>query len=427
MLREAARTLSRNLGDPFLAVLVTRIVELRLAINGGGGYLLGPETRRVIREDLLPLLMRLIEDPNEGVKVGVHGLDAVMFAFLCGHWLQDLQVIKKALDLGVSVGIFDLKSGNGVTDITGRVHHHLSVAGVLNLLLTSPHCSANHRCEIALSLQNLMSNSGLQEQLHYTAETILSQVPSFSYKESDFMKECTQAFKNFKSRSINTNGSVEKSKEGGNESALPTVSSKGFNFGNAILLSGQSNISAETTDASVKPSAQDIFSEFEAPARIRAVSSKSHDIFSSYDAPLSSNKPATKSSGDIFSSYDASPVSNKPSTITSGDVFSAYDVPPASNKPATKSSGDIFSSYDAPPVSNKPATQSSGDIFSSYDAPPVAYKPATQSSVDIFSSYDAPPVSNKPATQSSGDIFSSHNAPPVSNKLSTSSALDAPP
>ena len=145
MLKEAVRIISKNLNDPFLAFLVARIVESREPLETG--YLLGAESRRILIEDILPLLNMSMCDGGSNAGREYCGIESTMLSVVCGMWLQDKSVIQRTLEASIAYGLFRPPSNS----LTAAVRNSISVAAAIDWLMSSHYCSASQKAGIIYS------------------------------------------------------------------------------------------------------------------------------------------------------------------------------------------------------------------------------------------------------------------------------------
>ena len=128
MLREAVRVVVKYLNNPFLALLIARLVEHRRALLYSSsdkesaptflghpeGCVLGPVSRDLLESELIPGLSVVAKQrksdnlPREVVQKSwcLSGGDAIVLLGVCGQWLQDASVYSKLACIGRSCGYF---------------------------------------------------------------------------------------------------------------------------------------------------------------------------------------------------------------------------------------------------------------------------------------------------------------------------------
>jgi hypothetical protein len=333
MLEEAVRIISRNMQDPFLALLISRIFETRYAdTTESGGYLLGPQSRRILREDMLPGLLEATQAKGaEGAVFGLWGLEATMMAVCAGMWLQDKRAVHEVLDVAIAFGIFH---ANVNSPLVESVKNGISVVGAVDWLVSLPFCTAHHREGIAHSLQVHLSTNGLDDYLSLGLNVLSSEARS--YEDCAFMMACTSALSEYRSHQekIRDDESAKLQREakdivvsiedmereavikriqglaGTNDNGAPVVSapSKGFNFASSF----KSTIGAPTG------ALQHVTSP-----PIISTSDSSFDPLGGYDVPTVT-KPV---SSDPLGDYDIPPAVLKPvEAPTNEDPFSQYEI-----------------------------------------------------------------------------------------------------
>jgi hypothetical protein len=106
MLREASSVMCGQLGDPYYALLIIRIMEARIGPKAKpGGLLLGPISRSIISDYIVPSLSSLpslsssLSSTISLSKFNMKSTDTLALLFLSSLWYQDMQRLRGLADL----------------------------------------------------------------------------------------------------------------------------------------------------------------------------------------------------------------------------------------------------------------------------------------------------------------------------------------
>ena len=105
MIREASSVMCGQLGDPYYALLIVRIMEARIGAKAKpGGLLLGPISRAIISDYIVPSLSSLPSVPSLSStislsKFNMKSTDSLALLFLSSLWYQDMQRLRRLADL----------------------------------------------------------------------------------------------------------------------------------------------------------------------------------------------------------------------------------------------------------------------------------------------------------------------------------------
>ena len=291
MLKEAVRVISKNLNDPFLAFLVARIVESR--VPSESGYLLGTESRRILIEDVLPLLNS--SSSVEGINKGQWhcGIDSTMLSVVCGMWLQDKSIIQKTLDASIAAGIFSPPSNS----LIAAVRNSVSVAAAVDWLTSSHYCNPLQRAGIVHSFVSTYPREKLKWRFDVGLRLMNAKSDRKSY--SAFHQACRDALKRSKTRAP-----IEQPKDVSSASDAPSLPpttggdaavSKGFNFARLQkpqTSSDATNDSNTRTDPTLSGQmSYDPFASFSVPsARPKRIDPQPYDPLAAFDVPPAPQK-----------------------------------------------------------------------------------------------------------------------------------------
>jgi len=103
MLREASSVMCGQLGDPYYALLIIRIMEARIGAKAKpGGLLLGPISRAIISDYIVPSLSSVPSQSSSLSslsKFNMKSTDSLALLFLSSLWYQDMQRLRGLADL----------------------------------------------------------------------------------------------------------------------------------------------------------------------------------------------------------------------------------------------------------------------------------------------------------------------------------------
>lgn len=331
MLREAVRVLSKNLNDPFLAFLVARIVESRQPLQNA--YLIGPEARRILLEDILPSLNSRADHLfDRSDALDRCGIDATMLSITCGMLLQDKSIIRTALDSSTAAGIFRLPLNSPLSSV---VHNQLSVAAALDWLVSSHYCNSLHRAGIVQSFLSLIPAEYLKARGDITLRLMHAKAKRKGY--SSFHKACINSMKKWEdSNSIIKSKFVENDFDSKDIKDTETVIevSKGFNFSRVTVKSASIDLkhhSPLVTAGSEQYSSQapydplaafDVLSE-----RQKKGDSGSYDPLAAFDVPLAAPKKADPVQYDPLAAFEVPLQRQKKVDQEPYDPLAAFDIP----------------------------------------------------------------------------------------------------
>lgn len=132
MLKEACSVACKQLNDPFLALFIARYVEFQQGCRARpGGLILGPCSRSVISQHILPTISDWLKDRSntssssdvsqipsqslQGVRLPTfldqfpdRHVDVAMLALVCALWLQDISLFQSTLQSCLQYGAFHI-------------------------------------------------------------------------------------------------------------------------------------------------------------------------------------------------------------------------------------------------------------------------------------------------------------------------------
>ena len=425
LLKEAVRVIIKHLNDPVLALLISRLVERRAdAKPMTGGFVLGPISRSIIENDILPALYANISqggcqqtDAHINMKdkknpFSQHwGADAGMLAISCSMWLQDGQKLKDTIDICCQCDIFRF---NASCSPSGIVKQLLGSCSSMNWLMKqtiSPQSRVGYACafdsmlqqsnltdlrfmgidfikrtqsvrddcdpvksftrfceqELLQWKQRVATYTRLQSQTEEEKNRVATSEPEF--------EDVTAAMKKLQSIS----SQIENDDEGSASEAAQTLQkkSKGFNLSMSIA----STTSTESVATGISGSALDVF---DAPPPKPKPKAETNSMLDMFDAPPPKPKAKPKAEpASMLDMFDAPPPKPKPKAEPAS-MLDMFDAPPPKPKAKPKAEpASMLDMFDAPPPKPKPKPKAEpASMLDMFDAPPPKPKPKPKAEAD---------------------------------------------
>ena len=386
MLKEAVRILVRNLNDPFLALLVARIVEHRMGTSvKSSGLVLGPVSRRLLQEDVIPFLKA---NASSGAlsTIDITPIDGAMLSLSCALWLQDRELIRRVAVEVCELGMFSCPLQ---APLIIKIRHSFGVCASVYWLVKQEVCRPA-LMDIAYCIDSFMEEAGLVDSRYIGCKllryAVLPEDEPAVTLEGAFTKYCRKVKRAWREQQMikEMNRRAEKNKNLTNNYASNQKDVFSDEVGSALQklqkMSAQSNLGDDLDiKVAINDSAKRGFN-----FAVGAIRPGEHaPEGTSVDIPLSQS-----TNMNTLNMFDAPPpqAKTKPAPANMLDMFDATP-PQAKSKPAPANMLDMF---DAPPPQpkSKPAPANMLDMF---DAPPpqAKSKPAPVNMLDMYSAQDS--------------------------------------
>ena len=459
LLKEAVRVIIKHLRDPILALLISRLVEGRADADPVlGGHVLGPISRKIICDDILPVLLANIrlggsnlsdkEIPltNKKDPFGLHwGVDAGMLAISCSMWLQDIDKLRDTIDTCSQCDIFRYSA---TCSIYGIVRHFIGSCASMNWLMKQS-ISAPARVAFAGAFDSMLEQAGLTDLrsmgidflngfVSSSSDTVCEFIePFLDYCQVELAKWKNKVHLFNKQKSLSNKKSIvedepefedvtvamrrlqsiasSNKEEPFEESAVEAARSiqklsKGFNL--SLSTSTDTSGALGVDDVEVQGGTS-ISSTVESSRSIsKANSSEPANMLDMFGPPIPRQKSTPQSgSANMLDMFDVPPPNTmpKPKSMAQSEpvnILDMYDTP-LKNKPQSShqsGSANMLDMFDSPPPKPKPKPEAMprsepANMLDMFDAPPPRPKPEAaprSGPANMLDMFDAPPPTSKP-------------------------------